>query len=106
LGFLFAGTLVAADYGFTCPPRFMSVCLFVGVGTDKNCNFSAVGSPIELKLGRHFGLVSQISVYVLVSRFNCFSYCKQTKEQKKGRNRENHDFRKLEISPPFQVRLI
>ena len=28
-GFLSAATLVAADYGFTCPPRFMSVCLFV-----------------------------------------------------------------------------
>jgi hypothetical protein len=30
VGFLSAPTLVAADYGFTCPPRFMSVvCLFV-----------------------------------------------------------------------------
>jgi hypothetical protein len=50
--------------------------------TDKNCNFSAVRSPIELKLSGERGLVSQISVHVLVSRFNCFSFCKQTKEPK------------------------
>jgi hypothetical protein len=56
------------------------VCLFVG--TDKNCNFSAVRSPIELKLGGDLGLVSQISVHVLVSRFDCFSYRKQTNKQK------------------------
>jgi hypothetical protein len=54
----------------------MSVCLLC-VGTDKNCNFSAVRSPIELKLSGGLGLVSQISVHVLVSRFDCFSYCKQ-----------------------------
>jgi hypothetical protein len=83
--FLSAATLVAVDYGFTCPSRFKSclfVCLFVVVGTDENCNFSAMRSPIELKLGGHLGLVSQISTFALVSRFNCFSYCKQTKEQK------------------------
>jgi hypothetical protein len=58
--FLSAATLVAADYGFTCPPRFMSVvvCLFGVVGTDENWNFSAVRSPIELKLGGDLGLVS------------------------------------------------
>jgi hypothetical protein len=39
-------------------------------------------SPIELKLGEDLGLVSQISVHVLVSRFDYFLYCKQTKEQK------------------------
>jgi hypothetical protein len=59
-------TLVAADYGFTCPPGFMSVVLCVG--TDANCNFSAVRSPIGLKLGGDLGLVSQISVHVLVSK--------------------------------------
>jgi hypothetical protein len=58
--FLSAATLVAADYGFTCPPRFMSVGVGGG-GTDGNCNFSAVRSPIELKLGGDLGLVSQIS---------------------------------------------
>jgi hypothetical protein len=29
-GFFSAATLVAADYGFTCPPRFMSVCCVLG----------------------------------------------------------------------------
>jgi hypothetical protein len=83
--FLSAATLVTADYGFTCLLRFM--CLSVGVGTDGNCNFSAVCNPIELKLGGDLGLVYQISVYVLVSRFDCFSYCKQTKEQKTPKSR-------------------
>jgi hypothetical protein len=67
-------TLVAADYGFTCPPRYMSgvCCLLCVVGTDENYNFSAVRSPIELKLGGDLGLVSQISVHVLVSKFDYF----------------------------------
>jgi hypothetical protein len=52
------------------------------VGTDKNYNFSAVRSPIELKHGGDLDLVSQISVHVLVSRFDYFLYFKQTKEQK------------------------
>jgi hypothetical protein len=59
------------------------VCVFVG--TDEKCNFSALRSPIELKLGGDLGLVSQISVHVLVSRFDYFLYCKQTKEQKNPR---------------------
>jgi hypothetical protein len=61
-------------------------CLFVGVvvgGTDGNCNFSAMRSLIELKLSGDLGLVSQISVHVFVSSFDCFLYCTQTKEQKK-----------------------
>jgi hypothetical protein len=41
-----------------------------------------VRSPIELKLGGPLGLVSQISVHVLVLRFDYFLYFKQTKEQK------------------------
>jgi hypothetical protein len=99
--------LAAADYGFTCPPRFMSVCvllLLLVCVTDKNCNFSAVRIPIELKLGGDLGLVSQISVHVLVSRFDCFSYCKKT--NKKRLNCENRGFRKLEFSQPCQVWLI
>jgi hypothetical protein len=39
-------------------------------------------SPIGLKLSGDLGLVSQISVHVLVSRFDYSLYCKQTKEQK------------------------
>jgi hypothetical protein len=102
--FLSAATLIAADYGFTCPPRFMSVvCVLCVCGTDEKCNFSAVCSPIELKLCGDLGLVSQISVHVLVSRFDYFLYCKQIKERK---NRENGGFTKLAFSPPFQVRLI
>ena len=79
------------------------VCLSV---TDVNWNFSAVRSPIGLKLSGDLGLVSQISVHVLVSRFDYFLYCKQTKERKNRQNRENHGFTKLAFSPPFQVRLI
>jgi hypothetical protein len=44
-----------------------------------------VRSPIGLKLGGDLGLVSQISVHVLVSRFVCFLYCKQTKEPKNAK---------------------
>jgi hypothetical protein len=89
-------------------PALPDSCLFVCwcvlcVGTDENWNFSAVRSPIELKLGGDLGLVSQISVHVLVSRFDYFLYCKQTKERK---NRENRGFTKLAFTPPFQVRLI
>jgi hypothetical protein len=41
-----------------------------------------VRHPIGLKLSGDLRLVSQISVHVLVSRFDYFLYCKQTKEQK------------------------
>jgi hypothetical protein len=70
---------------------------------DKNYNFSAVRSPIELKLGGDLALVSQISVYVLVSRFDYFLYCKQTKEPKKRENCENRGFTKLAFSQPCRV---
>jgi hypothetical protein len=39
---------------------------------DENWNFSAVRSLIGLKLDGDIGLVSEISVHVLVSRFDCF----------------------------------
>jgi hypothetical protein len=42
----------------------------MSVGTDKNWNFSAVRSLIELKLGGDLGLVSQISVHALVFRLS------------------------------------
>jgi hypothetical protein len=42
----------------------------------------ALQSPIGLKLGGDLGLVSQISVHVLFSRFEYFLYCKQTNKQK------------------------
>jgi hypothetical protein len=66
-------------------PAFRDSCLCVVchvsfVGTDKNYNFSAVRNPIELKLGEDLGLVSQIRVHVLVSKFDYFLYCKQTKK--------------------------
>jgi hypothetical protein len=57
-------------------------CVLLCDGTDEKYNFPAVRSPIELKLGGDLRLVSQISVHVLVSRFDYFLYCKQTKEQK------------------------
>jgi hypothetical protein len=84
----------------------MSVCVLFVVGMDKNCNFSAVRSPIELKLSGDLGLVSQISVHVLVSRFDYFLYCKQTKEPKKGENRKNRGFTKLAFSQSCRVWLI
>jgi hypothetical protein len=43
---------------------------------------AALRGPIELKLSRDLGLVSQNSVHVLFSRFDCFSYCKQTNKTK------------------------
>ena len=79
--------------------RHSAICLVL----DTNWNISAARSLIELKLGGDLGLESQISVLVLVSRFDYFLYCKQTKERK---NRENRGFTKLPFSPPFQVRLI
>jgi hypothetical protein len=63
--------------------RFMSVvCLLLLSVMDENLNFSAVRSPIGLKLSGDLGLLSQISVHVLVSSFVYFLYCKQTKEKK------------------------
>jgi hypothetical protein len=86
-------------------PALLDSCLCVVVCWDGG-NFLAVRSPtIELKLGGDAGLVSQISVHVLVSRFDYFSYCKQTKD-KKRQNLENHSFTKLAFSPPCWVRLI
>jgi hypothetical protein len=79
------------------------ICLFLG--TDKNCNFSAVRSPIELKIDGDLGLVIQVSVHVLVPRFNVFSYYKKRKK-KEGEIEEKSVFRKLDFSLPFQVRLI
>jgi hypothetical protein len=37
------------------------------------------------QLGGDLGLVSQISMHDLVSRFDCFLYCKQTKERKNAK---------------------
>jgi hypothetical protein len=52
------------------------MCLSVVVvglsATDKNWNFSAMCSPIGVKLDGDLGLVSQISVHVFVSRFDGF----------------------------------
>jgi hypothetical protein len=99
--FLSAATLVAAHYGFTCPPRFMSVwCLVLGWTEIAISQLCAV--RLGLNLVETSGWYSRL-VCMLVSRFDCFSYCKHTKEQQ---NRENRDFRKFEISPPFQLRLI
>jgi hypothetical protein len=82
-------------------PSEIHVSVLCG-GTDTNCYFSAMRSPIELKLGGDLGLVSQISVHDLVLRFDYFLYCKQTKEQKTRENRENREnrgFTKLAFSP-------
>jgi hypothetical protein len=78
----------------------MSVCcvLLLMFWTDKNFNFSAVRSPIELKLGGDLGSVSQISMHVLVSRFDYFSYCKQTKNVKIAKNAVLENFSVLRLS--------
>jgi hypothetical protein len=54
-------------------PAFCDSCVclsVVVVVTDKNWNFSAVRSPIELKLSGYLGLVSQMSLHALVSRLS------------------------------------
>jgi hypothetical protein len=62
---------------FYLPSEIHVCCLFV---------YSAISQPcavrLSWKLGGDLGLVSQISLHVLVSRFDCFSYCKQTNTQK------------------------
>jgi hypothetical protein len=66
--------------------RFMCLsvcCSLLSVGTDKNWNFSVVRSPIGLKLSGDLGLVSQISVHVLVSRFGYFYIVNKQKNKKK-----------------------
>jgi hypothetical protein len=50
-----------------CSLLSVCCCLF---GTNKNCNFSAMCSPIELKLGGDLALVSQISVHAMVLRLS------------------------------------
>jgi hypothetical protein len=84
-GFVHCDLKVAANYSFTCLLRLLSVvCPFiVVVVTDKNLNFSALRSPIELKLGGDLWLVFQINVYALVLRISrLFIFCKQTNKQK------------------------
>jgi hypothetical protein len=79
---------IATDYSFTCLYAIHVSVVCCQSGTDKNWNFSAVRSPIGLKLSGDLGLVSQISVHVLVSRFVYFSYCKQTKEKNTPKSRK------------------
>jgi hypothetical protein len=55
-------------------------CLLL-FGMDQNCNFSAMRSPIELKLGGDLGLVSQISVHVLVSSSTVFHIVNKEEEK-------------------------
>jgi hypothetical protein len=49
---------------------------------DKNWNFSAVRSPIGLKLSGDLGLVSQISVHVLVTSLIIFYIVNKQKNKK------------------------
>jgi hypothetical protein len=60
---------------------FLVILWFV-VGTDRHYNFSIMRSPIELRFGVDYGLVSQISIHVLVLRFDYLLFCKQTNKQK------------------------
>jgi hypothetical protein len=92
-------------------PALRDFCLFGGggggVGTEKNCNFSAARSPIELKLVGDLRLVSQITRLACMFWFqDLIVFHIVNKLSKKNRNREKHGFKKLEFSPPFQVRLI
>jgi hypothetical protein len=63
---------------------FFVVCLIGAVG---NCNFSAMRSPIELKLSGDLALVTLIGVHVLVSSFL---------------NKQEIAKKTLEFSPPFR----
>jgi hypothetical protein len=92
----FFSTFLCLTWGVSFSPFFCK----------KNWNFSAVWSLIRLKLGGDLRLVSQISLHVLVLRFVCFLYSKQTKEQKKRQNCENRGFTKLAFSLPCRVWLI
>jgi hypothetical protein len=83
-------------------PALRDSCLLCVVGTDKNYNFSAVRSPVELKLGGDLGLVSQISMHVLVSRFDYFYIVNKQKKK----NAKIAVVQNLRFSPTFQVRLI
>jgi hypothetical protein len=61
------------------------VCLLFVVRDGRKLQFLSRALSDWAKLGGDPGLVSQISLHVLVSRFDCFSYCKQTKEQKNAK---------------------
>jgi hypothetical protein len=84
--YTFLLTIVATDYSFTC------LLPVVVVGTDKNLNFSAVRRPIGLKLSGDLGLVSQISMHVLVSRFFILETNKRTTKTLKSRKSQNLRF--------------
>jgi hypothetical protein len=56
----------------------VDVVVVVVSGTADNWNFSAVQSPVELKFcGDHR----------LISRFDCFTFCKQIKRQNREKPR-------------------
>jgi hypothetical protein len=76
----------------------MSVCCMLLCVMHKNWNVTAVGGPIELKLGGDVGLVSQISVHVLVSRFY------QTNKQNKRRNRKKNVLENLSCDIQMSTR--
>jgi hypothetical protein len=60
----------------------MSVVCQSVVGMDGNWNFSAVRSPIGLKLGGDLGLVSQISVHVWFQDWFVFYIVNKQKNKK------------------------
>jgi hypothetical protein len=63
-------TFSCSGLWFYLPSKIHHVCLLLLLvfGTDGNCNFLAVCSLIEPKLGGDLGFVSQISLHVLISR--------------------------------------
>jgi hypothetical protein len=77
--------------------------LSVVVGTDKNWNFSAVRSPIGLKLGGDLALVSQIDVRMVWFQDLFVFYIVNKQKNKKRQNCENRGFTKLVFSPPCRV---
>jgi hypothetical protein len=52
-----------------------------------------VRSPIGLKLGEDLGLISQISVHVLVSRFVCFYIVNKQKNEKTPKSRKSRFYK-------------
>jgi hypothetical protein len=78
-------------------PASCNSCLSVVVCslsvTDENWNFSAVHNPIGLKLSGDLGLVSQISVHVLVSRFVYFFIVNKKKDKKTPKSQKSRFYK-------------
>jgi hypothetical protein len=74
--------------------QFLTIEIFV------RCNFR-----LKLKLGGDLGLISQISMHDLVSRFDYFLYCKQAKEKKSAKTAILQKLRFSAVPGPIDLKL-